>query len=74
MIPPDHNFSTVITPRDQSMIDEILDYCAQYSTSALVDATHAQTPWQDARKNPFNNEITTDSIYRYFRGTQHGES
>ena len=29
VIPPDRNFSTTITPRDQNMIDEILDYCAQ---------------------------------------------
>lgn len=73
MIPPDRNFSTAITPRDQSMIDEILDECAKYSTSALVDATHAQTPWQAARRNPYNNEITIESIYRYFRGREHGQ-
>ena len=55
------------------MIDEILDECAKYSTSALVDATHAQTPWQAARRNPYNNEITIESIYRYFRGREHGQ-
>ena len=73
MIPPDRNFSTAITPRDQSMIDEILDECAKYSTSALVDATHAQTPWQAARRNPYNNEITIESIYRYFRGRENAQ-
>ena len=74
MIPPDRDFSTTILPWDQSMIDEILDECAKYSTSALVDATHAQTPWQDARRNPYNNEITLNSIYQYFRGAKNGES
>ena len=74
MIPPDRNFSTSITPQDQSMIDEMLDGCAQFSTSALVDITHSQTPWQEARRNPYNKEITLNSVYHYFRGTRNGES
>lgn len=72
MIPADRNFSTSITPSDQKMIDEILNDCAKFSTSSLVDVTHSQTPWQEARRNPYNNEITLASIYRYFRGTKHG--
>lgn len=74
MIPPERNFSTMIALSDRSMIDEILDDCAQYSTSALVDITHSQTPWQDARRNPYNKEITTASIYNYFKGAQNGKS
>ena len=70
MIPPERNFSTTITPRDQSMIDEILNDCAQFSTSALVDITHSQTPWQEARR--YNKEITTAAIYNYFRGKWNG--
>ena len=42
MIPPERNFSTTIAPRDQSMLDDILNDCAQFSTSALVDITHSQ--------------------------------
>lgn len=74
MIPPERNFSTMITLPDQSMIDEILDDCAQYSTSALVDITHSQSPWQDARRNPYNKEISMASIYNYFKGAQNGKS
>lgn len=70
MIPPERNFSTTIAPRDQSMIDEILNDCAQFSTSALVDITHSQTPWQEARR--YNKEITTAAIYNYFRGKWNG--
>lgn len=65
MIPPDRNFSTTITLPDQNMIDEILDGCAQYSTSSLMDITHAQTPWKAARRNPYNNEITVNSMLGY---------
>lgn len=70
MIPPERNFSTTIAPRDQSMVDEILNDCAQFSTSALVDITHSQTPWQEARR--YNKEITTAAIYNYFRGKWNG--
>ena len=70
MIPPERNFSTTIAPRDQSMIDEILNDCAQFSTSALVDIPHSQTPWQEARR--YNKEITTAAIYNYFRGKWNG--
>ena len=70
MIPPERNFSTTIAPRDQSMLDEILNDCAQFSTSALVHITHSQTPWQEARR--YNKEITTAAIYNYFKGTWHG--
>lgn len=70
MIPPERNFSTTIAPRDQSMLDEILNDCAQFSTSALVDITHSQTPWQEARR--YNKEITTAAIYNYFRGKWNG--
>ena len=68
IIPPDRSFSTTITPKDQSMINEILDECAKHSTSALMDATHAQDPWKNARRNKYNNEISLNSIYYYFRG------
>ena len=70
MIPPERNFSTTIAPRDQSMLDEILNDCAQFSTSALVDITHSQTPWQEARR--YNKEITTAAIFNYFRGKWNG--
>ena len=70
MIPSERNFSTTIAPRDQSMLDEILNDCAQFSMSALVDITHSQTPWQEARR--YNKEITTAAIYNYFRGKWNG--
>lgn len=68
VIPPTKSTSTNITSSDQALIDNMLDHCANYSTSTLVDITHAQAPWQDAHRNLFDDEITPDSIYRYFRG------
>ena len=56
-----------ISKTDMMLIDIMLDHCGQYSTSTLVDMTHAQTPWKSAYQNPFDNEITLRSMFHYFR-------
>ena len=48
-------------------MDEILEECAQYSASFLVDITHNQDPWYDAYEKYCNNVITKESIKEYFR-------
>ena len=59
--------SRLISARDREILNGIIDEGMQYSASALVDITHSQSPWIEAYNRPgYNNEITTDSIKRYF--------
>ena len=56
-----------ISRDDQELINGIVDECAQYSASALVDITHRQTPWIEAYNRPgYNNVISKESIREYF--------
>ena len=54
-----------IYPSDRDSIDMILDDCAQYSTTTLIDITHRQKPWEDAISSQ-NRIITNSAIRRYF--------
>lgn len=56
----------VIRNDDQELINEIVDECARYSASALVDITHHQSPWLDAYVPGYNNVISQNSIRDYF--------
>lgn len=58
--------SRIVSPRDKEILDDIIDECSRYSASALVEITHNQTPWIEAYEPGWNNEITTESIKRYF--------
>ena len=59
--------SITISRDDQELINGIVDECAQYSASALVDITHRQTPWIEAYNRPgYNNVISKESIREYF--------
>ena len=52
---------------DQTLINEVVDECAKYSASALVDITHHQTPWIEAyNRVGYNNVISKESIKAYF--------
>lgn len=52
---------------DRKLIDEMVDSCAGYSASALVEITHRQTPWIEAYNKPGkNNVITNESIKKFF--------
>ncbi|RGT88478.1 DUF4065 domain-containing protein [Coprococcus comes] len=61
------NAEKKIYKRDQENMNEILEECAQYSASFLVDITHNQDPWADAYEKYCNNVITKESIKEYFR-------
>lgn len=52
--------------RDADLINEIVDECAKYSASTLVQITHNQTPWQEAYYSSWNNIISNESIKQYF--------
>ena len=57
----------MIPPSDKELLNGIIDECAKYSASALVEITHNQTPWIDAYEPNWNNEITRESIKNYFQ-------
>ena len=59
--------SARIDEADKALIDSMLDSCSEYSTSTLVDMTHAQDPWKVAYQNVFDNEITVAAMCRYFK-------
>lgn len=56
----------LISESDQELINGIVDECAQYSASDLVDITHRQTPWKSAYRAGFNQPITNESIKEFF--------
>lgn len=58
--------SQIISSSDKELLDGIIDECSKYSASALVEITHNQTPWMEAYKPGWNNEITPESIKEYF--------
>lgn len=51
---------------DQELMNAIIDKCAGYSASQLVEISHHQDPWRDAYKPYRNCPISNDSIKRYF--------
>lgn len=56
---------TIDNPEMRDAINAILDECARYTTSRLVEITQGQEPWESAYRR-FDNRITTKSIQQYF--------
>ncbi|WP_261789722.1 Panacea domain-containing protein [Treponema pectinovorum] len=56
-----------ITREISSCIIEMLDDCANYPTFQLVNITHAQSPWKNARAKGDKSIITIESIKDYFK-------
>lgn len=56
-----------ITDDDKAIIASVVDNYKDYTASQLVEITHAQSPWKNAYKAGFRNEISKDSIENYFR-------
>lgn len=56
----------IISSDDQELINGIVDECAQYSASTLVDITHRQFPWKNAYRRGYSNVISKRSIQEYF--------
>lgn len=54
-----------IQPDDLEILDGIIDECAGYSASMLVEITHRQTPWKKAYRSA-SKIITPESIKEYF--------
>lgn len=51
---------------DQRVMDEILEECASYSASYLVEITHHQSPWIDAYEKYCSNIISRNAIKEFF--------
>lgn len=68
-------FAETTPPRISKSIagnmDSILDYCKDYPTFQLVEITHKQAPWINARSNGQKSIITKQSILEYF--TRNGQ-
>lgn len=57
---------SILEDNDKKLIDDIVDKFSNYTATDLVSITHHQSPWIDAYVPYMNNEITIDSIKRYF--------
>lgn len=55
-----------ITNEDKAVIDEVVDYFADYSSVALTDLTLKQFPWKNAYSACCRSVITAESIRDYF--------
>ncbi|MCI8378628.1 MAG: DUF4065 domain-containing protein [Lachnospiraceae bacterium] len=51
---------------DDGLINRMVDECAKYTLSQLVEITHNQTPWIEANKME-RRVIYKDTIENYFR-------
>lgn len=50
----------------QSAMDDVLDQCAYFSATYLVELTHKQRPWQDYYDGSYNKIIPKNAIRRFF--------
>lgn len=59
-----------IAQSDMQRINEMLDYCASFSNTELLNKIHAQAPWQNAYHRSsrwgLDCEITPDAIREFF--------
>lgn len=51
---------------DCTLMDGIIDACAKYSASKLVEITHNQAPWRQVYRPHMGNVITKESIKNFF--------
>ena len=63
---PEEDVHVCITNQDKEIINEVLELFSYTPVYEMVNITHHQTPWMDASKNPFSNEITIGAIEQYF--------
>lgn len=50
----------------ENYINEILNYFSDTPTFELVQITHGQAPWIEAKKNGLHSKISVDSIREFF--------
>lgn len=52
--------------KTENYINEILNYFAETPTFGLVQITHNQTPWIEAKRKGLHSTIEIESIKKYF--------
>ncbi len=52
---------------DKSLADDIIEVCAKYSASRLVEITHKQSPWLSAYHKYSGAPISNESIRSFFK-------
>jgi uncharacterized phage-associated protein len=67
----DDTFSELLYADEKAFVDCVVAIFGRYDGDTLVDFTHNETPWIEARgtlppNEPSNNIITLDSIVKYF--------
>ncbi len=55
-----------VSAHDREIINIIVNDCNEYTASQLVELTHQQTPWIQAKEKGYNEQITNDSIKEFF--------
>lgn len=60
------NVSEKIADIIQGYMSEILNYFSDTPTFELVQITHGQTPWIEAKKNGLHSKISVESIKNFF--------
>lgn len=73
VIPPRKFKNKINNWKDEQLMNEMLDYLSEYSTSALVEIVAKQDPWKNAYHSTWNidHEITHKSIVDYY--SKHGD-
>lgn len=61
------NAGEMILRKDKALINEIVEQCAKYPASVLVEITHRQAPWREAYEKYCNNIIEKNAIRDYFK-------
>lgn len=62
-----------LTKDEKETVDAVLDHYGDKSAQWLVDLSHLESPWKEARMScpvdePCNNEITHASMMEYYSG------
>lgn len=60
-------FYKMIKHSDRLLIDGIITETSTYTAAQLVEITHNQSPWKNAYRRGFNNQITNKSILDFFK-------
>lgn len=59
------HFDINLLEEEEQLINDVIDACANYSSSYLVELTHNQSPWIDSY-NGYRSIISLQSMEEYF--------
>ena len=66
-IPSDNEDEVDLSADELKAVDLTLSYYGKMSPLDLVTRTHNEDPWKNVYKPRQNNEITTESIYEFYK-------